>query len=130
MCQLTDSGFLMNDGTLIPFETNFRNISPEHISEMSANSLSSRDGFIMLQNLQEVKETVQGLENSFNEVRQVVKIHAECPMNPEGIKAIIRSEIANEPKKRYEQVKTIFKDVVFWITTAVVILSAYKVFGG
>lgn len=92
MCTITKDGYLMKDGTTIPFkQLKFGDIAPHHVEEMNVSTASVWDVVLLRNSVFEIKDDIENmLSAQTKEIKGMLGTHAgECPINRDEVNKLI-----------------------------------------
>ena len=106
MCRTTNEGYIMKDGTLVPFKKlEIGDINPEHIDELNKSTASVLDLVLLNNKLFDWKDEIKNdVTKQIEKFAKTIIEHSKyCPANEERVKEIISTELVSENVKELMQ---------------------------
>lgn len=103
MCKRNKDGYIMDDGTLIPFSgVKIEDIKPEHIVQLSKENATAWDIYSIKTSLHTLRSDIQSILNeSTEEMKKVMTTHTrDCPINKEKVRTIAVEALNEEITKK------------------------------
>lgn len=127
MCKLTESGYELKSGKIIPFHNcKLELLSSEEFAELSGSKASILDTLLIRDALHGLRTDMQTVINKIDSFCDARK--EGCPANRESIIEIVEEVISEQPKKMYLKGLDIAKDLTLVVTFVIQFVILYKLF--
>lgn len=121
MCRITKDGYLMNDGSLIPFKNlDLKDIPVNHIEELNKTTATAWDIVLMRNSIEEIKILFGAHFGAHSK---------SCPINKEEVKKIVNEELKSIPGKTFSagaKFADNFTKILVLLLTIVTIWNFFK----
>lgn len=123
MCRISKDGYIMEDGTKIPFQKlNLGDISPKHIEQLNKSTPSIYDILLLRNDMYNMKDEI------VNDVRQIVESHTiGCPINKDKVEHMIENKLTSYPKEKLKSTSKIlsYVSVIFSFIWSAILFIAW-----
>ena len=125
MCKLTESGYELKSGKIIPFHNcKLELLSSEEFAELSGSKASILDTLLIRDALHGLRTDMQTVINKIDSFCDARK--EGCPANEEKIKEIAQQVVDNQPKRVYNKVVEISKSFGMILILVINIILLYN----
>lgn len=127
MCKLTNEGYQLKDGKVIPFHNcRIEFLSADEFQELSASKASILDTLLIRDALHAIRGDMQKIINRLDSL--CVEHKDICPANKDNIETLIQETINKQPKKAFDTAVKWSKDLTVLLLLILNFALVYKVF--